>query len=225
VSLRNGGVDTNWDEFEKVFHTEEYFGWSSVVPIGSPFWREEMSTCPDEVARIIDEVAREKKEEKWSLQEKCEALKNVPGEELLQRLTYWTGETKSNRKLDDVSMKKRHEAELWIEAIHQVMAQIGTVPGDRQDPRDSIDLPSGRENTGKMANMTADEAAHYLRLPKSSLYKGTSAGIIPHRKIGRLLRFDQADLDEYMKSNKVLSREDRDRKADEILGGRGRKRR
>lgn len=184
-----------------------------------------MNTNPDEARRIINEVAQEKKAKNQSFKKKCEILNKLASEELLWRLEYWTGETKSNRKLDEVSMGRRQEAELWVEAIRQVISDTGTLQDEEKNSENVLVANPGKLDGGKAAVMTVDEAALYLRIPKSSLYKGTSAGLIPHRKMGRLLRFDKADLDEYLKSKKVLSADARNQRADEILSERGRKRR
>ncbi len=119
----------------------------------------------------------------------------------------------------------RRNAELWVEAIERIL----------EAPDRGIDDPSAEgknpprvPSSGTLANpnnMTADEAAQYLRIPKSSLYKGTSAGKIPHRKVGKLLRFSQKELDEYFNSRKVMTGEERDKAAESKLGELRKKRR
>jgi excisionase family DNA binding protein len=49
--------------------------------------------------------------------------------------------------------------------------------------------------------LTLKEAAAWLRVPPSWLYQRTYAGAtekIPHLKIGRLLRFDRAELQKWL---------------------------
>jgi len=46
--------------------------------------------------------------------------------------------------------------------------------------------------------MTLDEAAGYLRLPKNSIYKYTSARRIPFLKFGKRILFDKHKLDEWL---------------------------
>jgi excisionase family DNA binding protein len=49
--------------------------------------------------------------------------------------------------------------------------------------------------------MVIEEAARYIRLRVSAIYERTAPGAadpIPHVRIGRLLRFRQADLDAWM---------------------------
>ena len=42
------------------------------------------------------------------------------------------------------------------------------------------------------------DAAAYLGIPKMSVYKMTSAGTIPHLKLGGRLRFRKADIDRWL---------------------------
>lgn len=54
--------------------------------------------------------------------------------------------------------------------------------------------------------LNADEAATYLGLPKSSIYKLTAAGKIPHSKpTNRILFFDKDELTEWALSAKVIN--------------------
>ena len=49
--------------------------------------------------------------------------------------------------------------------------------------------------------LTLDEAASFLKLSKSTLYKMLEAGRVPARKLGRRWRFRRADLEEWMRSS------------------------
>jgi len=50
---------------------------------------------------------------------------------------------------------------------------------------------------------TMDEAAEYLNIPKSSLYKLCSKNELLYRKIGRNNRFTVEDLEEFIQRQKV----------------------
>ena len=50
-------------------------------------------------------------------------------------------------------------------------------------------------NTSEVPVLTVDEAAAYLRIPKSSLYKLAQEGKIPSQKVGRHWRFHRETLD------------------------------
>jgi excisionase family DNA binding protein len=52
---------------------------------------------------------------------------------------------------------------------------------------------------GSIAKLyTPDQAAKILEVPKRWLYERTSAGSIPHQKLGKFIRFTDADLREIM---------------------------
>jgi excisionase family DNA binding protein len=46
--------------------------------------------------------------------------------------------------------------------------------------------------------LTADEVAELLRLPVSTIYDLARTGRLPHRKIGRALRFSRSDLEAHL---------------------------
>ena len=47
--------------------------------------------------------------------------------------------------------------------------------------------------------LTLYEAANYLKMGKSTIYKLAREGNIPAHRAGRIWRFDAAELDEWMK--------------------------
>ncbi|HYQ86146.1 MAG TPA: helix-turn-helix domain-containing protein [Bacteroidota bacterium] len=60
-----------------------------------------------------------------------------------------------------------------------------------------------------MKPMTLDEAASYLHISKSYLYRLTSKSLIPHYKPGgKKIFFDKNDLDHYILRNRVRSVEE-----------------
>ncbi len=73
--------------------------------------------------------------------------------------------------------------------------------------------PKDRERIELLLNssrpMSLEEAAKYLNISKSYLYRLTSRSIIPHFKPGgKKIFFDKKDLDRYLMSNRVSSREE-----------------
>lgn len=48
--------------------------------------------------------------------------------------------------------------------------------------------------------MTVNEAAAYLKLCPVTIYRKTTAGTLPHLRIGRSIRFVKDDLDAYIRS-------------------------
>ena len=61
-------------------------------------------------------------------------------------------------------------------------------------------------NTSEVPVLTVDEAAEYLRIPKSSLYKLAQEGKIPCKKVGRHWRFHRSNIDIWLSSS-VLKNE------------------
>lgn len=54
--------------------------------------------------------------------------------------------------------------------------------------------------------LSLDDAAGYLCISKSTLYKHTSDGIIPfYKPNGKLILFSKTDLDQWIEKSKVLS--------------------
>jgi len=58
-------------------------------------------------------------------------------------------------------------------------------------------------NDGEFGDMTTwltlEEAANYLKMGKSTIYKLAREGNIPAHRAGRIWRFDAAELDKWMK--------------------------
>jgi excisionase family DNA binding protein len=53
-------------------------------------------------------------------------------------------------------------------------------------------------NTSEVPVLTVDEAAEYLRIPKSSLYKLAQEGKIPCKKVGRRWIFHRQVIDNWL---------------------------
>ena len=53
-------------------------------------------------------------------------------------------------------------------------------------------------NTIEVPILTVDEAAEYLRIPKSSLYKLAQEGKVPCQKVGRHWRFHRDAIDTWL---------------------------
>lgn len=57
--------------------------------------------------------------------------------------------------------------------------------------------------------LTMKEAADYLKMGRSTVYKLLREGALPAHKVGREWRFDAAELDEWIKSGNLrLSKEE-----------------
>jgi excisionase family DNA binding protein len=152
------------------------------------------------------------------LSERVDLLRKKGVDELTVLLGHWEEQVKRHRKLDTGSIQKRRDAELWTRSISYLLEHPEILAEKPTTPTSEIPASTVRGlNVAQPENMTPDEAAMYLRIPRSSLYKGTSKGEIPHRKVGKLLRFSQKELDEYLLSRKVMSKEERDHVAETKL--------
>ena len=60
-------------------------------------------------------------------------------------------------------------------------------------------------NTNDAPVLTVDEAAEYLRIPKSSLYKLAQEGKVPCQKVGRHWRFSRNAIDLWLANSTDLS--------------------
>ncbi len=58
-------------------------------------------------------------------------------------------------------------------------------------------------NTNEVPVLTVDEAADYLRIPKSSLYKLAQEGKVPCQKVGRHWRFHKSTLEKWLGNHVV----------------------
>ncbi len=51
--------------------------------------------------------------------------------------------------------------------------------------------------------LTIDELAEVLSAKKSTIYQWVHLGLIPHMKVGRLLRFKEGDIEKWLSSKQV----------------------
>lgn len=65
--------------------------------------------------------------------------------------------------------------------------------------------------------LTSDEAAAYLGISKSALYKLTMGRKIPFYKSAKLCYFDRQEIINWMKANRVATQEELAAKAKEIV--------
>ena len=53
--------------------------------------------------------------------------------------------------------------------------------------------------------LNADEASNYLGISSSNLYSLAQQGRIPGHKLGKMWRFNKADLDAWVRANKPIN--------------------
>lgn len=61
--------------------------------------------------------------------------------------------------------------------------------------------------------LNIDELSQHTGLSKSSIYKFTCGGIIPHYKKAKHLYFDRVEIEAWQKSNKIKSNEEIEKEA------------
>jgi excisionase family DNA binding protein len=65
--------------------------------------------------------------------------------------------------------------------------------------------------------LNVDEAANYLSVTKSHIYKQTSQNEIPHYKRGKKIYFKRSELDEWLTKHRITTKEEIDRMATEYI--------
>jgi len=125
-------------------------------------------------------------------------LSKKPVSELITLKDYWIGEHRKSKKLDEISIRRKRDASHWLAAIDELITTSNYAMKTSDDPE----------------NMDISEAAKYLRVSVSKLYKMTSKKEIPHNKIGKTLRFNKHDIDEFIETKKKSVEKSLSEKAD-----------
>ncbi len=71
--------------------------------------------------------------------------------------------------------------------------------------------------------LNLNQAAEYVSLSKSAVYKKTSERNIPHFKKGKKLYFKRIELDEWLTENKISTHPEIEKEADEYIRTKGRR--
>ena len=90
--------------------------------------------------------------------------------------------------------------------------KIKTMP---EDLRQVADLISANIISTQKEVLTSDEAARYLGVSKSCLYKWTMSRQIPHYKspTGKMCFFNRKEIEDWMQSNRVATDEELEQQA------------
>lgn len=79
---------------------------------------------------------------------------------------------------------------------------------------DTNNAPVYNQDFSNKEMLTTEEAAAYLRVSKSYLYKQTSKKLIPYYKpTGKLCYFKKSDLDAWLMTGRVLTQNEIEQKA------------
>jgi excisionase family DNA binding protein len=95
--------------------------------------------------------------------------------------------------------------------IFPMAAQLGEYPSGEvsHPPSPSSNVVGTEEKDQKKGSMpqgdyfTLPQVATWLRVSPTWLYRKVNAGVIPHRKIGRMIRFHKKDIGELMDTHKT----------------------
>ena len=96
-------------------------------------------------------------------------------------------------------MEKKIILEISLQELRQIVRE--EFHSALHSRRDS----SSNNNHGLKQIMGISDACRYLDLSKSTIYKLTSRGAIPHRKPGKRLYFIKSELDAWIKQGRVES--------------------
>jgi excisionase family DNA binding protein len=117
---------------------------------------------------------------------------------------------------------------LWNRALQRFLVEIsrnelGHTTETKVD-RQKVNHIAPEATISNPVNMSVSEAASYLRVSTNTLYKWTSQGRIPHRKVGtKKLGFSRDELDQFLASGRIaddIEIKERASKAVERLRGR-----
>ena len=87
-----------------------------------------------------------------------------------------------------------------------VIQNITTMDGNLQQELDEIKKLIADLKLSAKKYLSIDEAAQYLGIRKSTLYKHTSSGLIPYYKPnGKLITFNREDLDHWLLQTRIPS--------------------
>lgn len=86
----------------------------------------------------------------------------------------------------------------------QIQLAVMSLQKEVRDFKELLKLNSQKAEPSAPTFMSIDEAAKFMGVSSSTLYKKACKGEIPHYKIGGL-KFDRNELDQYIRKHKVAS--------------------
>ena len=114
-------------------------------------------------------------------------------------------------------MEKKIILEISLQELRQIVRQeFHSALHSRRDN-------SSNNNHGAKQIMGISDACRYLDLSKSTIYKLTSQGAIPHRKPGKRLYFIKTELDAWVEGGKPENLADLRREMEQHLKKKGKR--
>lgn len=167
----------------------------------------------EEINRLNKEVEQEEKIKKEEIAQAIQKLNKTSLADLVILKSYWESERGNHRKFDAISTQKRKHAGNMIEAIKTLLSN----PKQAKAPG-PVETSVKAETESDY--LQVDDAAVYLTISKSKLYKMTSKREIPFSKVGEKLVFSKSELDEYLKSHRSSTTMEIEEKAETMLADR-----
>lgn len=69
--------------------------------------------------------------------------------------------------------------------------------------------PPSRELASSQDLLTVEDLCRWLKVPKATVYDWTHTGVIPHYKVGRLVRFNPHEIEAWLEARKIRGRSTR----------------
>ncbi len=66
--------------------------------------------------------------------------------------------------------------------------------------------PPSRELASSQDLLTVEDLCRWLKVPKATVYDWTHTGVIPHYKLGRLVRFDPQEIEAWLEARRIRGR-------------------
>ena len=104
--------------------------------------------------------------------------------------------------------------ELILDRLNAIEDLLRTVI--KNDPKGATVLTTSLPNVFNL-----NQAAEYVSLSKSAMYKKTAERTIPHFKQGKKLYFKRSELDDWLTEQKITTHAEIEKQADEYIRKKG----
>lgn len=102
--------------------------------------------------------------------------------------------------------------------VSNIAASTQTIFNMAAELKEVADLITANTIFCTKSVLTSDEAARYLGVTKSCLYKWTMDRVIPHYKpTGKMCYFDRVELENWLRNNRIATHEEMECKAQSLI--------
>ena len=165
----------------------------------------------NEIAKLEEENKQERRDRTRRVAFARESLGGLDLANILTLKRHWEEEKRKHRRLDEISIQKRKEAEAWLEAIESKLKEPAIVSAATGKET----LQGGGDN---QEFVPIKEAAKRLNISTSNLYKIHKK--IPSYKVGNKLMFKKVELDAFISRGRQKTDEELDDAAEEHVSNR-----